>query len=213
MAPKSYSYPNSDVLINEFHMREYTELFTMEALYTLKRLAQLQKSPIYGKFNLEHLQQIHQFIFQDIYEWAGALREVDIAKQNTWFARTIYLQDVAHDIFGSLHREKCLQGLPLEDFSKRAAFYMAEINMLHPFREGNGRSQREFIRCLALQAGYKLDWSRVPSKQVFQASVASSSGDINSLKEVIRGCIVNEEEADQTYITFYQNCEKHGERL
>lgn len=203
MTSKSYLYPNSDVLINKFHMSEYIELFTMEALYTLKRLAKLHKSPICGKFNLQHLQQIHQFIFQDLYEWAGALREVDIAKQNTWFARTIYLQDVANDIFGSLHQEKCLQDLQIDDFTERSAFYMAEINMLHPFREGNGRTQREFIRCLAMQAGYQLDWSRVPSQQIFHASVESSIGDITSLKKVIRGCIVNED-PDQNLMKIYQ---------
>ncbi|WP_029191439.1 Fic family protein, partial [Paenibacillus elgii] len=84
--------------------------------------------------------------------------------------------------------EKFLKDLPMADFAKCASHYMAEINVLHPFREGNGRAQREFIRQLAVNAGYQLDWSRVDKSLVMQASIRSKV-DTQDLSNVIGYCL------------------------
>ena len=94
--------------------------------------------PIKGKFDLRHLQSIHQFIFSDIYDWAGELRTVNIAKGNQ-FCNHQYLETYADGIIKKLKTEKMLTVLPLSMIPERLAYYLGEINVLHPFREGNGR--------------------------------------------------------------------------
>jgi cell filamentation protein len=75
--------------------------------------------------------------------------------------------------FAKLKSERYLKGLNPGEFVERAAFYLGELNSLHPFREGNGRTQREFIRELAVEAGFNLDWSRITQKQMYDASALS----------------------------------------
>lgn len=99
------------------------------------------------------MQAIHAYIFQDVYDWAGKIRTVDIAKGNT-FCNVRFISSQADAIFSKLKEEYYLAGLEEYMFTKRLAYYFSEINALHPFREGNGHSQREFIRSLALKNGY-----------------------------------------------------------
>lgn len=193
MMPQSkYCYPNTDVLINKFNIRDQEKLSSRETLVTGKRLLELQNKPVKGDFDLQHLKRIHKYIFQDIYPFAGKLRDENIAKDTFSFANALFLEECANDLFNGLKNEKCLSGLDVDNFSERAAYYMAEINVLHPFREGNGRTQREFIRTLSLSNGYFLDWSNVDKEKVFEASVLSKL-DHTLLSQVINQCIVNRE--------------------
>jgi len=140
------------------------------------RLLELIDKPIRGKFDLKHLRAIHKYIFQDVYEWAGEIRKVDIAKGNM-FCNVRFLSSQAAEIFGKLKEEDYLQGLEEEDFIRQMAYYFSEINALHPFREGNGRSQREFIRCLALHNGYVVNFANASKEEmikVYQKKVGST---------------------------------------
>ncbi|WP_310144275.1 Fic family protein [Paenibacillus amylolyticus] len=102
---------------------------------------------------------MHRYLFKEVYPFAGKVRNENIAKDNFSFARLEFVEEAAKDLFRSLKNEKQLKGLQFHEFSERAAHYKAEINVLHPFRERNGRTHREFIRCLAQSNGYELDWS------------------------------------------------------
>ena len=82
MADEFYCYPGTNVLKNKLNIREQETLYIYERKLTMLRLRELIKKPISGEFNLEHLQAIHWYIFQDIYDWAGEIRKVEIAKQN-----------------------------------------------------------------------------------------------------------------------------------
>jgi cell filamentation protein len=93
-----------------------------------------------------------------VYEWAGQLRTIDIAKGGNAFAHHGHIVTAARPLFAELGREKRLAGLPPPAFSLRAAHHLGEINALHPFREGNGRAQREFISHLAYANGYCIAW-------------------------------------------------------
>ncbi|WP_229692080.1 Fic/DOC family protein [Paenibacillus radicis (ex Gao et al. 2016)] len=148
----------------------------------------MHQNPCLGSFDLKHLKAIHHYIFQDIYPFAGQIRDEDISK-GFYFAPSQYILLQAKEIFRKLREESYLVGLDLEEFSQKAAELMGDINHLHPFREGNGRTQREFIRCLALRAGYKLDWSRVSTKETLDASIRSVVDD-TPLADVIRRCII-----------------------
>jgi cell filamentation protein len=175
-----YVYPGTDVLINVPGIRDAEQLKRFEAIVTKERLAQLALQPVQEVFNLEHLKSIHHYIFKDVYPFAGKLREEDIAKDYFTFAPTQFIEPSANDLFRQLRTEGFLKGLDQDAFADRAAHYMAEINVLHPFREGNGRTQREFVRQVAQNAGYDLDWSRVETDRAFQASVRSkvNTGDL-----------------------------------
>ena len=113
---------------------------------------------------------IHFYIFQDLYTWAGELRKVDIAKGNM-FCRAMFLENQADVVFSGIRNDGYLEGLDYDQFVKRLAYHFSEINALHPFREGNGRSQREFIRELALYNHYAIDFSYATGKEMLDASV------------------------------------------
>lgn len=188
MSDAKYCYPNSEVLINKLGIKDLDKLHTVERKLTLVRLMELLEKPINGNFDLKHLQAIHKYIFQDIYDWAGKIRVVDIAKGNM-FCNVRFIEDQAEQIFLKLQQEKYLVGLDEETFAKRLAYYFSEINALHPFREGNGRSQREFVRSLALRNGYLVHFDRISEEEMILASQRSFLCDYKAMEEVMCKCI------------------------
>lgn len=187
-----YCYPGTDVLKNKANIRDGAALGEYELIMSLLRISQLREKPVTGNFDLAHLQSIHRYAFKDVYPFAGKLRTEGIAKDTFTFALPQYIQEQAKDLFRQLKAEKKLSGLPAEKFAERAAHYMAEINVLHPFREGNGRTQREFIRCLAHSNGYNLEWERTDPQLLLQASIRSISH-TDALTQHIHNCLVNKE--------------------
>lgn len=185
MSDRIYCYPDSDVLKNKMGVRDSEQLSQLERQLTMLRLLELIDKPIRGKFDLKHLQAIHKYIFQDIYEWAGEIRKVDIAKGNM-FCNVRFLSGQAAEIFGKLKEEDYLQGLEEEDFTRRLAYYFSEINALHPFREGNGRSQREFIRCLALYNGYVVNFANASKEEMMKASEDSFLCDYRAMEQLFK---------------------------
>ncbi len=152
-----YVYPGTSILRNLRDIRDARRLEEFEAGRTAARLRQLQHRPIAGRFDIQHLQAIHRHIFQDVYEWAGEFRTVDIGKSGDLFALARHIGSSLRRTFEALSREQHLKGVSPERFCERGAFYLGELNAIHPFREGNGRAQREFVRELALYSGYTLD--------------------------------------------------------
>jgi cell filamentation protein len=122
---------------------------------------------------------------------AGELRQVNIARQGSYpFSLVQFLEKNLDRTFSGLASEGYLKGLPVRSFIDRAAFYLGELNTLHPFRDGNGRTQREFIRELALEAGYRLNWSLVTQKQMYETSSLSHNlGRTSALAAVIRAAL------------------------
>lgn len=169
MSDRIYCYPDSDVLINKLNIRNSDRLQEAERKLTMLRIHDLLETPLKGKFDFKHLKNIHGYIFQDIYSWAGNVRNVDIAKSNM-FCKVQYIEEQASDLFGKLKLENYLNDLSREDFIRRAAYYFSEINALHPFREGNGRSQREFIRELAFHQGYVVSFDNISEREMLEAS-------------------------------------------
>jgi cell filamentation protein len=132
----------------------------------------LRENPIKGNLDFEHLLKIHKYVFSELYDWAGELRTVNIAKGNQ-FCNYEHLQMYTDGIFKKLKEEKCLLGVSALDMPVRLTYYLSEINVLHPFREGNGRAQRIFIEYLAQAAGFYVDFSTVDSKEMIEASALS----------------------------------------
>jgi len=168
-----HCYPGTDVLINFADLREPKQLEAFERMVTYQRGIELELSPMRGQFDFAHLCLIHRHLFSDIYPFAGQLRDEDIAKGSFRFASVEYIKPEADRLFQELKEENHLVGLSREQLPARLAHYMAELNVLHPFRDGNGRAQREFIRSLALRSGYQMDWSRVKPSEILSASIRS----------------------------------------
>ncbi len=188
MYDKTYCYPNSDVLINNLDITDEDKLAEAERKFTMLRIYELLQNPIIGSFDLNHLCRIHQYIFQDLYSWAGELRTVDISK-GYYFCHCAYIASNAKKLFSDLKSENYLKGASRERFITRISFYFSEINALHPFREGNGRAQREFIRSLALWNGYQIKFSLVPADEMLKASIDSFACDYRRTEEMFRKCI------------------------
>ena len=180
-----YFDPDSGVLKNRFGITDAQLLEATEADLVASRSRELALKPLVGDFDLAHLKAIHRYLFGDIYEWAGQLRTVDISKGNNHFAHHSHIKSAAESILKRLADEKHLAGLDARSFGIRAAHYLGELNALHPFREGNGRAQRELISHLAHRNGYYIVWEQVTQPVLLQASIASFHGDLAPLERVI----------------------------
>ena len=181
----SYCYSDSNVLINKLGIQGAEELNTAEREYASLRLAELRINPIKGYFDLKHLCAIHRYIFQDIYSWAGELRTVNIAKGNQ-FCLYQHLEANAATVFGKLKSEKYLKGTAPEHIPERLAYYLGEINVLHPFREGNGRAQRVFIEYLAQAVNHHVDFSEVTGKEMIEASALAFALEYDCMNALFR---------------------------
>jgi cell filamentation protein len=182
----SYIDPASGVLKNRLGITEAALLEQIEAAFVAARSYELARQPLQGHFDLAHLQAIHRYLFGDVYEWAGELRSIDIRKGGHRFAHHAHIRNAAAPIFKQLADENRLAGLGPAAFSSRAAHYHGELNALHPFREGNGRAQREFLSHLAQAAGYYIAWEYMNHAHLLEASIESFRGDISALAALIR---------------------------
>ncbi len=188
-----YCYEDTYVLKNNLNIRDKEKLDIVEGVISLDRITFLQENPMKGKFDVNHLMKIHKFIFGGIYPFAGKFRNEEINKGGE-FAPTYYLGESVKDLLGKLSKEKYLKGLDVDKTAEKLAYYMSELNFAHPFREGNGRTNREFIRTLALKNGYKLDWDRIESNELLNATIVGTRDyDLNPLTQLIRDCFVNKE--------------------
>lgn len=184
----------SGLLRNRLNIKDQQRLEEIEGAFSSLRIAELGQHPLKVKqYDLEHLQAIHKYIFQDVYDWAGQVRDFSLWKGETRFAPPTIIQQGSDYLFGRLAREKHLRGLDADDFSKRAGYYLGEINHLHPFREGNGRTQRCFINQLAQQSGYSLSWNKTTQAEMIKASVEADKGDHSFMSEIIKTCLQDRE--------------------
>ena len=156
-----YCYPESEVLVNLFNLMDEEKLKELEKVYTLFRLSELRIKNPADPVNQEAFIEIHRSILQDVYPFAGELRKEMISKGSSSFAHPKFIDAELRRIFAELKQDNYLKNLPRCEFVPRLAHYLAELNALHPFREGNGRTVREFARQLALNAGYRLDWENI----------------------------------------------------
>ena len=184
-ADDTYCYPGTDVLRNKAEITNAEDLDAYEGELSTLRSIEILENPIAGQFDLAHLQRIHLALFQDVYDWAGKIRTVDISRGNSRFANVRFIESAANDILNKLARENWLRGLDADTLSKRLAHYLSEINALHPFREGNGRVQRIFISQLSQSAGYQLDYSDLEQEQIYRAMELAFNGNESILADLI----------------------------
>jgi cell filamentation protein len=184
MPQDPYSDPATGVLYNKLGLGAAAELEAAEREITHAALILLDESPVSPSYDLPHLREIHKRIFGDIYEWAGQIRTVAIAK-GTVFCLPQYIASSAAVIFRELRDEDWLRGLLRDAFVRRLAHYLGEVNALHPFRDGNGRAQRAFFGQLARDAGFTLAWQHLDPVRNVEASAVIMRGDPEPMREML----------------------------
>lgn len=185
----SYCYENTNTLINKLDIRDSKVLQKYEAKITAAKLLALMQKGIIGNFDVKHINAIHKYLFEDIYPFAGKFRTENIAKGVFRFAEWEYIEPELERLLNELKQENYLDKLPKEKLAERLAYYLSELNVLHPYREGNGRTTREFIRELALKNGYILDLRKVSPKDFLNACIKSIV-DTSDLTKLIYECLI-----------------------
>jgi len=167
----AYQYPNSTVLRNIPGVTDGAELEALELNASTARMPEalvyIQSRPV----DLALWQDIHRILFQDVYAWAGELRSVQMSKGNTLFAHPENIASEGERIFRELAAENALAGLDKPELCRRLAYYFSEGNALHPFREGNGRTQKLLFSELVRRLGYRIDWKHLSPEEHLQSVI------------------------------------------
>ena len=183
---ENYCYPGTNVLVNKLNIYSDEQLTIAERKITRLKLIEFFILPVPKIFDFALYCDIHRSIFEDIYSWAGQIRKGEfLLKGISIFCRGSLLLSNADKIFGNLAYKKYLCNLDKSDFIYKMAYYMGEINALHPFREGNGRTLREFFRQLSLNAGYMLDFSKTNKDKLLIADINALNGNYNDLIKIL----------------------------
>lgn len=177
-----YLHPTLPILRNKLGIFDADRLDVVERRLVTQR--SIEGAPA-GHFDLAHLQAIHRHLFQDIYDWAGELRTVEIAKSGHQFQLRRFIVTGVADIHQRLAAANFLRDLPRRDFARTAGVIIGDLNYVHPFRDGNGRVQRQYLDGLARQAGHPLDLARLSPTGWLAASRASHDGDYRPMAEEI----------------------------
>jgi cell filamentation protein len=182
-----YCYPGTNVLRNIENIRDAEELTAFERSAAANRMEML---PDDFPITPDGYRAIHRYIFQDVYDWAGEYRDMDIARTDDLFCLVPYIAPELAKRFEAIRRENSLRGLSIEDFATRAAEHAIELNAIHPFREGNGRTLRAFLFVLARQAGHDIHMERIDARSWNDASrVSFRTGDTQAMCNIIADAI------------------------
>lgn len=179
-----YLYPGIDVLKNKLDIHEANRLAQAEMAFTALRAATISLGP--PEMGLPHLCAIHETLFQDIYPWAGKFREMDIYQEDTPFCHFAYIEKEGNALMQKLEDEHYLIDLAHNVLCKKLAYYYTGINLLHPFREGNGRAQRIFFEQLVIHAGYDIQWSGTDREHWLDANKKAVFGDEKPLIAIFK---------------------------
>ncbi|SDM88622.1 Fic/DOC family protein [Actinomyces ruminicola] len=189
-----YLDPETGILRNKVGAVTVSALAEAEAALSFARMVQLADHPVEPTGDLDELRAIHRHLFQDVYEWAGELRTVDIVKNvegAQFFLPVSMITRASMFTVAELREENMLMGMSRERFVERLAYYYDAFNYIHPFREGNGRTQRVFWSRVARDAGWQLDWRAVRGSINDQASrAAAEDRNFGPLLEMLNQIVV-----------------------
>ncbi|RMV79939.1 Cell filamentation protein Fic [Pseudomonas caricapapayae] len=177
-----YCYPDSSVLKNRLNIQGMDDLEAAEREITAITVNRIKY--VAPPYSLDTLKRLHHQLFSDLYAWAGKVRSVDISKGGTRFCTSARIEAEALKIFAGLEKINWLKELEKDAFCGHLAEYYCELNMIHPFREGNGRVQRILFEHLALSAGYELDWESISQDEWVQANIDGVDVNYGPMKDI-----------------------------
>jgi len=188
MSDEIYCYPpDFKVLRNRFNIRDEAELDVVEREFVVQRLR--EPSPT-GAFDRAHLQAIHQHLFQDVYDWAGELRVIEISKGGSQFQFVRFIETGLRNVHDRLIQRKFLKALDAPTFAWEAGQILGDVNYVHPFREGNGRTQLVYLTQLAERAGHLIDLAKINKSEWLMASRDAHLGHYDRMERCILEGIV-----------------------
>ena len=183
MSDPTYCYPpRYRVLRNNFKIRNQKALDAVEREFVTERMCEPLPQ---GHFDLAHLRAIHHHLFQDLYEWAGDIRTVEISKNGSQFQACRLIVEEMSDINRRLAKHDYLKGLDGATFALKAGEILGDVNFVHPFREGNGRSQILYLKQLAEQAGHPINLTLIEKEAWMTGSQESHHRDYSRLVRCI----------------------------
>jgi len=183
-----YCYDGTLVLKNKLNIQNEDDLENAEKEITYHTAQNIIYYP--PPYNVEYLQKIHTELFSTLYVWAGDVRDVSISKGDTVFCLPNYISYNISQLFRKLYNDKWLIGLEESEFYDKLAYYYCEFNMIHPFREGNGRVQRIFFEHLVLCNNHICDWSKIDKDTWMKASIIGV-GDEKPMINIFTQIIIN----------------------
>ena len=189
-----YCYPGTTVLKNKLKLKKQEELDAFEAEITAQRAEEPLPA---GKLTYPHYRAIHKHLFQDVYDWAGKIRVVRISKGGSMFCYPESIDREMSKLFSTLAGQKQFKGTTPDEFSIKAAHFLADLNAIHPFREGNGRTQLTLLTLLAESAGHPLAMERLDPDKVMQAMIDSFRGDEKPLAALIADLVEQQDFGDE----------------
>lgn len=164
-----YTYKGTDVLKNKLGIKDEKLLKEYETRIVAFKIATISTLTLPMDYTPERLKFIHKYLFEDIFYFAGEYRQENITKENFRFSEYEYIEDNINKIFSKINIEE-MKKMSFKDFIERLSYIMTELNVLHPFREGNGRTIRELIREICFDCGYVIDWYEINHDDILKAS-------------------------------------------
>lgn len=181
----TYTDPKTGILRNLADIIDQDVLLFFESGAVAKRLQELYENPIKIK-GVESLLTIHKHLFQDVYSWAGKKRKVEISKAGKQFFPTTHFDNAFRFIDTLISDYKNISKKEKHQISEKLAEILDNVNYLHPFREGNGRMQREFLRLLALEKDLVLNLNPPDDKKIYdQYMQGTINSDVKALTKLI----------------------------
>ncbi len=174
-------YEGTTVLINKLGIKNETELDKNERVITGFKTAELITKPLKPDFDFGDYKLIHRELFSDLYVWAGCIRTISLSKSATVFTAPEKIEGIGNSVFKRLNDCNFYADMNRSDFIREAAELYDSLNRLHPFREGNGRTERIFFSRLIRNAGFDIDFSATNSDLLMIGSIQAASGVMDNL--------------------------------
>ena len=194
-------YEGTTCLINKLGIRDERLLAETESAYILAKASYLNLHPLAGNFDFKHYCEIHRFLFCDLYEWAGQLRQVDLSKKGTAFVAAEQIQECADACFARIASLDFLE-MDHDEFVAEVADFYNTMNLIHPFREGNGRAQRIFFQQWLQRLGYDIDFSQMDPDLFMIATIHAAQGVLDDLISLFKDAIPDEEQTMTQHFSF-----------
>lgn len=183
-----YTYDGSAVLKNLLNIQNEQELDEAERDISLISAMDIEFSE--PAYDLEYWCALHHGLFHDIYEWAGTLRTIDISKGNTHFCNIRFLESNANKLFNELESENYLCGISRAALVQRISYFYSELNVIHPFRDGNGRAQRLLFEHIVINCGYEISFEDVEIDEWIDANIQGyEKQDYSAMQAIFEKCI------------------------
>lgn len=183
-------YPGTTVLINKLGITDETILKENESFITSTMAAILISKSLKQGFDFGDYKAIHYALFSELYDWAGEIRNISISKTTTTFVAPEQIEELGRNVFSRLKKLRYFVGLSKNELTIEIADLYNSLNLLHPFREGNGRTQRVFFTQLIRNAGYSIDYSDLNSEFLMISSIQAASGVMDNLISFFESNIV-----------------------